>query len=220
MAVTNVQRQRAKEATKMRILLAAGKEFARKGFDGASLNKIAALAGCSKPLVYRYFGSKNDLYRAVFTYYYSQLSKVELSHQCDIIYTSADKFLQNLLTDLFTFHLTHPLFAKLLAWENLAEASHIRPDEVKAAREPGFTKIKDMLLKNVAAGVIREDLDINKFVYMLQALVVVYFMNQYTMRFLTGFDFSSPDIMKDFIAFYAKVLSQGISASKEIQGEI
>jgi AcrR family transcriptional regulator len=45
------------------ILDVAEREFARHGFQGASMDAIASGAGISKPLVYSYFGSKEGLYR-------------------------------------------------------------------------------------------------------------------------------------------------------------
>lgn len=39
--------------------------FARRGFDGTSMEEIAAAAGVSKPVVYEHFGDKLGLYNAV-----------------------------------------------------------------------------------------------------------------------------------------------------------
>jgi len=47
------------------ILGVAEREFAEHGFQGASMDAVAAAAGISKPLVYSYFGSKEGLYRAI-----------------------------------------------------------------------------------------------------------------------------------------------------------
>ena len=44
-----------------RILDAAEKEFARKGFDGARVDEIAKEAGVNKALIYYYFESKKEL---------------------------------------------------------------------------------------------------------------------------------------------------------------
>lgn len=44
------------------IVTAAVGEFARRGYAGASMVEIAALAGISKPLIYQYFGSKDGLF--------------------------------------------------------------------------------------------------------------------------------------------------------------
>ena len=46
------------------ILEVAGQVFAREGYHSASMAEIAELAGVSKPMVYAYFGSKEELYVA------------------------------------------------------------------------------------------------------------------------------------------------------------
>jgi len=46
------------------ILRVAGQVFADGGYERASMDRIAALAGVSKPMLYAYFGSKEGLYLA------------------------------------------------------------------------------------------------------------------------------------------------------------
>lgn len=46
------------------ILKVAGQAFARDGYHSASMADIAGLADVSKPMVYAYFGSKEELYIA------------------------------------------------------------------------------------------------------------------------------------------------------------
>lgn len=46
------------------ILEVAGQAFAEGGYDHASMDRIADLAGVSKPMLYEYFGSKEGLYLA------------------------------------------------------------------------------------------------------------------------------------------------------------
>jgi AcrR family transcriptional regulator len=47
------------------IVEAAGRLFGDHGYDGARLDEIAAAAGVTKPIVYRHFDSKRDLYLAL-----------------------------------------------------------------------------------------------------------------------------------------------------------
>ena len=47
------------------VLEAALEEFAERGLDGASTEAIAARAGISQPYVFRLFGTKKDLFKAV-----------------------------------------------------------------------------------------------------------------------------------------------------------
>src|SRR5438046_9005315 len=53
------------EGTRRRILAAALQEFSAKGIDGARVDAIAERAGTNKRMLYYYFGSKDDLFRAV-----------------------------------------------------------------------------------------------------------------------------------------------------------
>jgi AcrR family transcriptional regulator len=53
-----------KARTRESILEAAGRAFAARGFDGASLRVIAAEAGVGQPLLVYHFGSKEGVWRA------------------------------------------------------------------------------------------------------------------------------------------------------------
>jgi TetR/AcrR family transcriptional regulator, mexJK operon transcriptional repressor len=52
-------------AKERRIMDAALKVFADQGYSGTSMDAIAALAGVSKPTLYQYFGSKEQLFSAI-----------------------------------------------------------------------------------------------------------------------------------------------------------
>lgn len=58
-------RRAGREATMEAILTAAEQLFALQGLDGTSVREVAARAGVTHALVHRYFGTKDDLYRAV-----------------------------------------------------------------------------------------------------------------------------------------------------------
>jgi AcrR family transcriptional regulator len=53
------------ERSRERILLAALKEFAAKGFAGARVDAIARRANINKRMLYHYFGDKEELFKAV-----------------------------------------------------------------------------------------------------------------------------------------------------------
>src|ERR671936_1870526 len=63
MAVTT-SRKTAEERRES-VLEAALEEFAARGLDGASTEAIAAKAGISQPYVFRLFGTKKELFKAV-----------------------------------------------------------------------------------------------------------------------------------------------------------
>jgi AcrR family transcriptional regulator len=47
------------------IVEAAGRMFGERGYDGTRLDEIAAAAGVTKPIVYRHFAGKQELYLAL-----------------------------------------------------------------------------------------------------------------------------------------------------------
>jgi AcrR family transcriptional regulator len=53
-----------RSAREQLILQVAGQVFAEGGYERASMDRIAELAGVSKPMLYAYFGSKEGLYVA------------------------------------------------------------------------------------------------------------------------------------------------------------
>ena len=59
---------RDSEATRARILDAAEAEFAAYGIAGSRVDRIADAALANKALIYKYFGTKDDLFDAVFAH--------------------------------------------------------------------------------------------------------------------------------------------------------
>jgi AcrR family transcriptional regulator len=54
-----------RRATEQRVYAAAAQLFATKGFDATTMSDIAGEANIGKPTLYRYFGSRDDLFLAV-----------------------------------------------------------------------------------------------------------------------------------------------------------
>jgi TetR/AcrR family transcriptional regulator len=61
----STQAPRNPERSRARILAAALKEFAAKGFAGARVDAIARRANINKRMLYHYFGDKEELFKAV-----------------------------------------------------------------------------------------------------------------------------------------------------------
>src|SRR3954447_12853731 len=61
-----VVEERWRDMRRSRLLEAAGRVFARLGYDQASVEDIAFEAGIGKPTLYRYFPGKEALFEAVF----------------------------------------------------------------------------------------------------------------------------------------------------------
>jgi AcrR family transcriptional regulator len=65
MAVERLTPERRRELTRSALVEAAADVFARRGFEGASLDEIAEAAGFTRGAIYSNFGSKEDLMLAV-----------------------------------------------------------------------------------------------------------------------------------------------------------
>ncbi len=59
------RRERAREHTRRDILLAAAEVFARRGYAAATLAELADAAGFAPPSLYRYFESKEEIFRSL-----------------------------------------------------------------------------------------------------------------------------------------------------------
>lgn len=59
------QRRRSAVPTRDRLIAAAAEAFARRGYDGATVDAIAARARINKAMVYYHFHDKAALYRAI-----------------------------------------------------------------------------------------------------------------------------------------------------------
>jgi AcrR family transcriptional regulator len=65
MTQTASRRRLPAHARRGLLLDSAGRLFGERGYDGVSLNEVAAAAGVTKPILYRHFDSKGALYLAL-----------------------------------------------------------------------------------------------------------------------------------------------------------
>ena len=59
------KRRRDRAAREREILEAAERIFGERGYQGTSMDDVAAKVGVSKPLIYQYYGSKDGLFREI-----------------------------------------------------------------------------------------------------------------------------------------------------------
>jgi AcrR family transcriptional regulator len=92
-AVSPVERltpDRRRELTRSALVEAAVEVFARRGFDGASLEEIAEVAGFTRGAIYSNFGNKEDLLLAVVDRYSRTLFEA-FSHRLEQADTLEEK---------------------------------------------------------------------------------------------------------------------------------
>jgi AcrR family transcriptional regulator len=59
------RQEKAREQARRDILLAAAQVFARRGYAASTLAELAQAAGFAAPSLYRYFGSKEEIFRSL-----------------------------------------------------------------------------------------------------------------------------------------------------------
>ena len=101
------------EDSRRRVLEAATDEFARSGFAGARVDRIAATARVNKAQMYAWYGSKDGLFDAVFA---RQLEQI-----VDGVPFTADD-LAGYAVALYDSYLTDPHLVRLASWHRLERA--------------------------------------------------------------------------------------------------
>ncbi|GLK77653.1 hypothetical protein GCM10008171_29070 [Methylopila jiangsuensis] len=121
--------------TREKLLEAAIEEFAANGFAGARIDRIAAAAGISKPMLYAYFGDKDALFEAALTQ--------EIMAAADL-----DRFdpydLEDYAGRTYDLLATRPQLWRLLTWHHLERGQDIlllpAGQDLLKAKQEGIAK--------------------------------------------------------------------------------
>jgi len=203
-------RGRNSERTRERLFKAATKIFAKKGFDGARVDEIAAAARINKQLLYHHFGSKDGLFTAVLERAYLDIRTQEAALELDSL--RADEAIQRLVEFTWRYYLANPDFIRLLNSENQLEARHLkgsaRTREINASH---IAIAEKLVARGWREGSIRRDLDVMQLNVNIAALGFFYLMNRHTLSTVFERDLGSKQmlekrlaVMKDTIACWIR----------------
>jgi TetR/AcrR family transcriptional regulator len=147
----------ARQETRLRLLEAAAKEFARVGLARANINEISVAAGLAKGTMYNYFDSKDELFLAV----------VEEACQRAVAGAEArpgagtrEQLEAVLLADMRWVR-ENESFAQVLVREVLT-GDHKLHRRVLAAAAPFLSRVADILRDGVEQGEVRRDLPVDQ----------------------------------------------------------
>lgn len=98
------------------IVRSAVETFARYGFRGSTIKRLARDAGISEALVYRYFSSKEDLFEAVLDYLVRQAEPVTPENAETL---DDRRFLQKLAEGIYAHYSNHPEEVRILLYAAL-----------------------------------------------------------------------------------------------------
>ncbi len=187
-----LERQRDPARTRAEILQVAAAEFARRGYDGARVDEIAALTRTTKRMIYYYFGGKEQLFVAVLERAYAEVREAEAA--IDVEHLAPVEAIRRLAELTFDHHQAHPDFIRLVSIENIHHARHLRTSEVLAnLGAPAIELISRILAAGRAGGVFTTDADAVDVHMMISAFCVFNVANQHTWGTLFGRDLVADD---------------------------
>ena len=193
-------RKRDAEATRARILHAAKKEFAKHGLGGARVDEIADRAKANKRMIYHYFGSKEDLFRAVLEGAYLDIRSAEQKLDLDSLPPS--EALETLVRFTWTYYLKHPEFITLVNSENLHRARHIKDLTTLPQTTRGLVEmVESILQRGQASQEFRVGIDATQLNITIAAIGYYYLTNRFTGSYLFGRNLMEEKALEERLAF-------------------
>lgn len=175
------RRRRDAEQTRKDILQAALEEFSAMGHSGARVDRIAARAGISKPMIYDYFGDKEAIYAAALREAYVQIRRGEetLALSCEAPETA--------VRELVRFTMDHfrrkPWFIRMLNSENMRGGATVRRIyDTAGNRSLLLARLEEVLREGERQGVFRRKVDPVEFYIFIASLCYFPISNMHTLR--------------------------------------
>jgi TetR/AcrR family transcriptional regulator len=193
MKIKEIQK-RNPQKTREKILRAAEEEFSEKGYYGARIDAIAAAAGVNKRMIYGYYGKKNDLYKAVFSYVYSRLGEREsevLKAETDCV-----KAVKKIIDFYFNYLAKNPSYINLLLQENLNKGNAIGDMNFSTTRSMGFKNLRAHIEMGKKKGIFRKNIKAEDVEISILMFTFANFSNRYTLSHLINKDLLDPPVMK------------------------
>lgn len=199
--------RRSSDSSRVRdkILKQATEEFARIGFEGARVDRIAERCGVSKNMLYYYFKSKEGLFVAALERMYQNLR----DQQKDLSVRASDPLtaMEQLVHHTFGAFKRNPSTIRLMNEENKHRGKYIRKSaRMRDLYNPLVDTIRFVLERGAADGIFKAGLD-PKVVYLtLSSLCYHYLSNQYTLEIALDRDLGSDESQKQWVAHVSNLM--------------
>lgn len=168
-------------STQRRILDAAREEFSAYGYGSARMDRIAKQALASKPMIYSYFGGKDDLYKAALREAYAQIREGERALDTDQM--SPENAIRELVRFTMDHFVSNPWFISMLNTENLRGGVTVREMErLSEIQSPLISRIRDILARGAGDGVFRANVDPIELYVFIASLCYFPVSNRHTLR--------------------------------------
>jgi AcrR family transcriptional regulator len=203
------------EATKVRILAAAEKEFARYGLGGARVDRIAVQAKSNKRMLYHYFGNKEQLFAITVENAYATFREAEAALQLE--HHRPVDAMRRLVTFVWEYFIAHPEFITLVNSENLHKAKHLKASKRTPEISRKFVaRMEALLRRGVAAGVFRTGLDAVQVQITIAAIGYYYLTNRFTGEIVFERELMSKQALASRLAFNIETVLRMVCTADEI----
>lgn len=167
------------------LLAAARQEFANRGYEGARVDAIAAIAGVNKQLVYHHFGNKDNLYAKVLELTYNGIRERERALDLGRLKPAAA--MRRLIEMSFDYLAENRDFVFLLTDENLHKGKHLKQIvNLQRLNTPLLSALDDILKRGAKEGLFRKKLDPLQVYISIAGLGFFYFNNIHTLSAIFG----------------------------------
>lgn len=143
-----------------RIINAAIKEFAQKGYSNASTNEIVKEAGISKGLLFHYFQNKKQLFLFLFDYCV-ELITVDFYKKIDLAETDFFQRIRQSVLIKMELLAQYPDIFKFVEKALIDDATDIHAEMQKKVRELNHINI-GRIYEGIDVSKFRDDMDIQK----------------------------------------------------------
>jgi TetR/AcrR family transcriptional regulator len=187
------------QRTRERILAAALREFAARGFAGARVDVIARRAPANKRMLYHYFGDKAGLFRAVLHHKTEERIK-------NVAASSPESEPSSILTGWFKQNGKDIDWVRLLAWESLQSTAG-RVFNENERRQQAKNAVS-LIRKRQQAGQLRSDVPPEFLQLAKMSLAFAPFALPQLARLITGRSPLDPKFQQEY-ALFLETISSG-----------
>jgi AcrR family transcriptional regulator len=185
-----IDAQEMSEKTKSNIIAVATREFAVNGYQGASINEIAAKTQTSKRMLYYFFGGKRKLYAAVLEAAYKKARSEHLKRDRDMFeHMEPMEALREYAHDAFRKHMRDPDFVRLVINENLNEVSVLKTSKAILNDSSGnLQTLESIICRGQEAGVMRHGIRPIDVYLTITGMTFYTISNRFSVRAIFGLD--------------------------------
>jgi AcrR family transcriptional regulator len=174
-----MRKPKAPAENRARILDAAIGEFASRGYEGASMDKIAAGTNTTRALINYYFGSKERLYLAVLERVYAEIREAEATLALDAL--PPREAMRSIVEFTYNYYVAHEYFVRIVVAENQAKGRHMRRSAaMRTLNRPIVDRLAAVIARGQADGAFRNDIEPVDVHMAIAALGIFNVANQYT----------------------------------------